>query len=114
MKISNKTYDVIKWIVTIVLPAIITLYSALASIWGFPYAEQIVPTLAAIEVFLGVIMGISTHNYNKTCDGMLHVDMSDEAKDNYLFEVDDLDGITDKDRITLKIKDHTNEERTDQ
>lgn len=114
MKISNKTYDVIKWIVTIVLPAIITLYSALANIWDFPYAQQIIPTLAAIEVFLGVIMGVSTYNYNKTCDGILHVDTSDEAKDSYLFEVDDLDNVTDKSKITLKIEDHTNEERTDQ
>ena len=111
MKISNKTYDVIKWIVTIVLPAIITLYSALASIWDFPYAQQIIPTLAAIEVFLGVIIGVSTHNYNKTCDGILHVDTSDETVDNYLFEVDDLDNITDRDRITLKIKDHTDENK---
>ena len=109
MKISNKTYDIIKWIVMIVLPAIIALYSTLASIWGFPYAEQITATLAAIEVFLGAILGISTYNYNKTCDGILHVDTSDETKDSYLFEVDDLDNITDKSKITLKIEDHTNE-----
>jgi len=113
MKIPNEIYDKLKWIVAIVLPAFIAMYSAVAGIWGFPYTEQIVGTLAAITAFLGVILGISTHNYNKTCDGILHVDTSDETTDNYLFEVDDLDNITDKNKITLKIEDHTNEERKD-
>lgn len=104
MKITNKVYDVIKWIVVIIIPAIITLYSSLASIWGFPYAEQITATLAAIEVFLGVVMKISTASYNKTYDGVLHVDtVSDEETDRYLFEVNDLDNISNRDKITLKI-----------
>lgn len=41
-----------------------TLYFALASIWGLPYAEEIVGTITAIDAFLGVLLGISTHNYN--------------------------------------------------
>lgn len=104
MKITNNVYDKLKWVVIIVIPAIITLYSSLASIWGFPYAEQITATLAAINVFLGVIMKISTASYNKTYDGTLHVDtVTDDDSDKYLFEVDDLDNIADKDHITLKI-----------
>lgn len=65
MKLPDKVYDVLKWIVMICLPAISTLYFALAGIWGFPYAEQIVGTLAAITTFLGVLLGISTAQYNK-------------------------------------------------
>lgn len=104
MKITNKVYDVIKWIVVIVIPAIITLYSSLSSIWGFPYAQQIVATMAAIEVFLGVIMKVSTYNYNKECDGILHIDtVSDDETDKYLFEVDDLENLNNRDHITLKI-----------
>lgn len=65
MTISNKVYDKLKWIAQILLPALGTLYFALASIWDFPYAEQIVGTITAIDTFLGVILGISTANYNK-------------------------------------------------
>ena len=65
MKMCNKTYDVLKWVALIVLPAIGTLYFALAGIWGFPYGEQIVGTLTAIDTFLGVCLGISTRNYKK-------------------------------------------------
>lgn len=63
MKLSNSAYDKYKWIAMILLPAIGTLYFALAQIWGLPYAEQIVGTITAIDTFLGVILGISTKNY---------------------------------------------------
>ena len=62
---SNKLYDILKWIAQILLPACGTLYFALAGIWGFPYAEQIVGTITAIDTFLGVLLGISKINYNK-------------------------------------------------
>lgn len=65
MKMSNKTYDVLKYIAQIALPAIGTLYFALARIWALPYAEEIVGTISAVDVFLGAILGISTANYNK-------------------------------------------------
>ena len=65
MKMSNKTYDILKYITQIVIPAIGTLYFALAGIWGFPYGEQIVGTLTAIDTFLGVCLGISSKHYNK-------------------------------------------------
>lgn len=65
MKMSNKVYDVLKWITLIVLPAIGTFYFALAGIWGFPYGEEIVGTIVAIETLLGALLGISTAKYNK-------------------------------------------------
>lgn len=65
MKFSNRTYDVLKWIAMYLLPALGTLYFALAGIWGFPYGEQIVGTITAVDTFLGVILGISTAQYRK-------------------------------------------------
>lgn len=66
---SNKTYDLLKEIAQIWLPALATLYFTLASIWGFPYAEQIVGTISAIDVFLGAVLKISAIQYNKGVDG---------------------------------------------
>lgn len=66
MKLNNKTYDVMKYIAQIVLPALATLYFALSKIWsGIPYGEEIVGTISAIDVFLGALLGISSMNYNK-------------------------------------------------
>ena len=65
---SNKVYDALKWIAMYLLPALGTLYFALAGIWGLPYGEQIVGTITAIDTFLGVIIGISTTQYNKRVD----------------------------------------------
>lgn len=62
---DNKTYDILKYIAQVVLPAIGTLYFALASIWGLPYGEQIVGTITAIDTFLGAILMISSSNYKK-------------------------------------------------
>ena len=62
---SDKMYDILKKVAQIWLPAIATLYFAIAQIWGFPYAEQIVGTITAIDAFLGAILGISTMQYNK-------------------------------------------------
>ena len=68
MKLSNSNYDWLKWVAQIFLPAFGTLYFALAQIWGLPYAEQVVGTITAIDAFLGAILGISTHFYNKDGD----------------------------------------------
>ena len=62
---SDKVYNILKWVAQVVLPAIATLYFALAQIWGLPYGEQIVGTITAIDAFLGAILGISTIQYNK-------------------------------------------------
>jgi len=65
MRMNSKVYDILKWIAQILLPALGTLYFALAGIWGFPYAEQIVGTITAIDTFLGIILGISSYTYKK-------------------------------------------------
>ena len=65
MKMTNKLYDDLKWIAQILIPALATLYFAIAQIWNLPYAEQIVGTMTAIDAFLGALLGISTYNYKK-------------------------------------------------
>lgn len=70
MKLSNEMYDRLKWIAQYFLPALGTLYFALAGVWGLPYGEQIVGTITAIDTFLGVLLGISTAQYNKEQDNV--------------------------------------------
>lgn len=65
MKMSNKVYDVLKYITQIGLPALGTLYFTLSNIWGFPYAEEVVGTISAIVTFLGILLGISSAKYKK-------------------------------------------------
>lgn len=65
MKMTNNTYDILKRLCTIILPALGTLYFTLSQLWGLPYGEQVVGTLAAVSTFIGVCIGISTAAYNK-------------------------------------------------
>lgn len=63
INISNKTYDVLKFIAQIVLPALASLYFALSSIWKLPYSEEIVGTISVIITFLGTILKVSSDTY---------------------------------------------------
>ena len=79
MKISNKLYDILKWVVIIVLPAMATLYKALSAVCAWPYANEVVTTITAVDTFRGAVWGIAeatflgavlcisaaTYNYNK-------------------------------------------------
>lgn len=69
MKFSNKAYDILKWVAQYLLPALGTLYFTLAGIWGFPYGEEIVGSITAVDTFLGILLGISTLNYKKGKEG---------------------------------------------
>lgn len=62
---NDKLYNILKWIALVALPALGTLYYALSQIWGFPFGEQMVGTITAIDTFLGCLLGISTAKYNK-------------------------------------------------
>lgn len=68
MKMSNKVYDILKWIALIVLPALATLYGTLAGIWSLPFADAIPETIMAIDLFIGVILGVSSATYNKSIE----------------------------------------------
>ena len=63
--ISNGCYDILKWVVMIVIPALTTAYVGLSGIWGWPYATEVAKTSAVICTLLGALLGISTAQYNK-------------------------------------------------
>ena len=65
MKLTNKAYDVLKWISMIVIPALATAYVGLASIWGWPYADEVAKTATVVCTLLGALLGISTAQYYK-------------------------------------------------
>lgn len=69
MKIPDKLYDILKWLVIIVLPALATLYAALSAVWAWPYSDQVVTTITAVDTFLGAVLCISTATYNKGGSG---------------------------------------------
>jgi hypothetical protein len=76
---SDAVYNAVKNAAQYWLPALGALYAALAGLWGFPYATEVVGTIAAVDVFLGVLLGISAVSYNNSdtkYDGTLHVDES--------------------------------------
>ena len=66
MIMSNGLYDILKWIVMIVIPALTTAYVGLAAIWGWPYATEVAKTSAVICALLGALLGISTAEYRRT------------------------------------------------
>jgi len=87
---KNKTYDILKFIAQIVLPGLGTLYFALAGIWGFPYGEEIVGTIAAIDAFLGLLLGISTNQYYKSGKDVAGTIAVDEANQTVDFNFGDM------------------------
>lgn len=62
---SNKFYDILKYVAQIVLPAVATLYFTLSGIWGLPYGEKIVGTITALDLFIGALLKLSNSQYNK-------------------------------------------------
>lgn len=83
MLLNNSTYDLIKKIVQVVLPALATLYAGLATLWDFPYVTGVVGTLTLLATFLGVILGMSSRQYNQNedaPDGSLLVSTLDGEK----------------------------------
>lgn len=101
---NAKMYDKLKFIAQYGLPALGTLYFALSGIWGFPNGEQVVGTITAIDIFLGVIIGVSSAQFNKAKDGTMMVDTSNDAKDVYRLTLNTpLEELAGKDSITLKV-----------
>ena len=62
---SNKTYDILKNIALVVLPALAVFYSSISKIWGLPFGEAIPDTIMAVDLFLGAILKISSNTYNE-------------------------------------------------
>ena len=89
IKLTNKVYDILKWLATYLLPAAGTLYFALARIWQFPFGSEVIGTIAAIDTFLGVILGLSKSGYQG--DGQILVDTTNPDKDVFTLQFDDDD-----------------------
>lgn len=64
-KLSDESYNILKWIVILVFPAFATLYAHVGVTWGFPYVEEITATIRDVTTFLGIILCISNYTYNK-------------------------------------------------
>lgn len=99
MTLSNKMYDTLKWIAQILLPGLGTLYFAISGIWGLPYCEQVVGTLSAITVFIGMLLGLSAAKYPG--DGTIKMQGS-TYKTKLSIPVDKL---TEKKNVILKVED---------
>lgn len=65
MTLNNKSYDALKWVAQILLPALGALYFLLADLWGLPKVKEVVGTIAAVDTFLGVLLGITAAGYKK-------------------------------------------------
>ncbi len=65
MKMSNKVYDVLKWFALIALDAIGLFYSTMSSIWGLPFGDEVLATFAALSLFLGTLLGVSSAQYHR-------------------------------------------------
>jgi putative holin Dp-1 len=107
MTITGKTYDTLKWIAQVALPALGTLYFALAGIWGLPAAEQVVGTIVAVDTFLGVVLHISSNNFTaNTAKGVLNMETTPEGKLVYNLELngDPQEELEGKDRVIFDVK----------
>ena len=99
MTLSNKVYDTLKWIAQILLPGLGTLYFAISGIWGLPYCEQVVGTLSAITVFIGMLLGLSAAKYPG--DGTIKM-QSATYKTKLSIPMDKL---TEKKKVVFKVED---------
>jgi hypothetical protein len=88
MKLTGKTYDLLKALAQLWLPAAGTLYFALAGLWGLPAAEQVVGTIVAVDAFLGVILGISSAQFNSENVGAIIARELPSGGKSYTLEVE--------------------------
>jgi hypothetical protein len=103
MVLSNKVYNFLKPTVTVVLPAVQTLYFALATIWGLPNAEQVVGTIAAVNLFLGAFVGLGSKTYNNA-EGDMFVNQSEDGTTFNLALDGDPADLVNKDRVTFRVQ----------
>ena len=103
MKLNNKVYDVLKWIAQILIPALATLYFALGKVWNLPYVTEVTGTLAAIDAFLGALLGISSASYHG--EGSLIVNQTDPESETLSVSLNEpLEDILNRDHMVLKVE----------
>lgn len=106
--LSSQAYDMLKLVAQIILPGIGALYFALSQIWGLPAGEQVIGTITAVDVFLGLLLASSTRAYNKDREGPLmgFIDVVDDGDDRQMvlnFPGDPND-IVDENKVTFKVR----------
>lgn len=105
---SNATYNKLKSLVTVILPAFSSAYYGLAELWDFPNVAGVVGSIAIITTLLGTLLGISTRSYkaNYPYDGDLVVSKSESGGKVYALELHggDVDNLDKRDTITFKVR----------
>ena len=105
MKLKNSTYNVLKFVALVVLPAAATAYIALAGIWHLPHADQVVATISAIDTFLGAMLHVSTKSYSPATNGKFVVDKSVPNKETYTLEMTTpIPELSTLDHVVLKVE----------
>lgn len=106
---TDGTYNVAKDVVTLVFPALAVLYSALSVLWGWPFEKEVVGTISALVVFLGVLLKVNSNRYKKAeqvYDGALVANDPDPDQDTFRLEFDHtLSDLSNKDVVRLKVVD---------
>lgn len=97
---NNQTYDILKRIAIIVIPALATFVNAVGMVWSVPYTNETTATITAFGVFLGAALGISSKNYEPETHGNLVVTKHDEIYADFAAEPTNL---KDGDTIALKV-----------
>lgn len=97
---NNKSYDILKRVALIVIPALATFVNAAGIVWGMPYTNEITATITAFGVFLGAALGVSSKNYVPETHGDLVVTKHDDVYADFTAEPANL---KDGDTIVLKV-----------
>jgi len=112
---SDQTFDTLRFIAQVVLPALGTLYFAIAQIWHLPFAEEVVGTIVALDAALGLILGYNRKRYLESdvlYDGTLEVTRRpDPAADLYSLDLSTpLEEVPEMPAITLKVNNNDDDE----
>ena len=97
---NDKTYDILKRVALIIIPALATFVNAAGMVWGLPYTNEITATITAFGVFLGATLGVSSANYEPETHGNLVVTGDNDVYADFAHEPEKL---KDGDTIVLKV-----------
>jgi hypothetical protein len=110
LNFTGKTYDNLKFITQVALPAAGTLYFALAGIWGLPSAEEVVGTIVAVDTFLGVVLQISSSKFNEDLvKGVIDVERVEGGGNKFSlnFDGDPREELANAKRAIFEVKEHS-------
>lgn len=106
--LGNTTYDRLKDVTQVWLPAAGSLYFGLAQIWGFPAGEEVVGSIALLTTFFGIILKVSTARYESSgaaFDGTMSIEVPALGKKRFSLELDTQpEDLETKDRVTFRVE----------